>query len=238
VLVLLLSTGCALSDGGGFATIESAALTSSFVPGEARELGEGLFLTNTGARVRLELFELELGELELSTLEGSAGGVFDPANPPAGYGTCHSGHCHHEDGRLVSYEDIQAELAGGALSARTIVRFPVSRRVDLLRKERLELAEVEPSRELPETVLSRASLEIHAIHVAGSLEDGGAFEEELLVEGSVSVPLAETIDRQGKTMLAVEVKLALDAALFDDLTFADLSGLTEKLFDSKLEVSL
>jgi hypothetical protein len=44
---------------------------------------------------------------------GTAALNFDPADPPPGYSLCHNGHCHNDDGRLVSYEEIAAELAGG-----------------------------------------------------------------------------------------------------------------------------
>lgn len=50
--------------------------------------------------------------VELLAQAGSAAG-FDPSSPPPGYTLCHNGHCHADDGRLVSYEDIAAELAGG-----------------------------------------------------------------------------------------------------------------------------
>ena len=44
--------------------------------------------------------------------------LFDPQNPPPGYGLCHNGHCHNEDNELIDYEDIQEELnqASGAAS--------------------------------------------------------------------------------------------------------------------------
>jgi len=50
--------------------------------------------------------------LALQALEG--GVSFDPADPPEGYGLCHNGHCHKDDGTLPTYEQIEAELAGDA----------------------------------------------------------------------------------------------------------------------------
>ncbi len=40
--------------------------------------------------------------------------AFDPQNPPPQYSLCHNGHCHHDDGHLVDYEDIVLEQAESA----------------------------------------------------------------------------------------------------------------------------
>lgn len=236
--LLVFGTGCALGDGSGFATVSSAALEASFAPGAARDLGDGAFLTNGGARVRLETLEVELGEVELSAVVAGGGGTFDPANPPAGYGTCHSGHCHRDDGALIPYEEIQAELAGGAATYRAIVRFPLEKTVDLLAGEVIALEAIEPSRELPETTLARATLHLHALMVVGEVEGGARFETELPLETTLSAVLSEVLDRDGKAELNVRVKLALDAALFDDVDLSNLDGIEERLAAASLEVSL
>lgn len=41
-----------------------------------------------------------------------AGGekVFDPQNPPPGWVNCHRNHCHHQDGRVASYDAVMKEI--------------------------------------------------------------------------------------------------------------------------------
>ncbi len=53
-----------------------------------------------------------------------AGGekVFDPQNPPPGWINCHRNHCHHQDGRVASYDAVMKEMGatrmvGGAPAA-------------------------------------------------------------------------------------------------------------------------
>jgi peptidylprolyl isomerase len=40
----------------------------------------------------------------------SAEVVFDPNNPPPGWTLCHRNHCHHEDGRVASYQQVMTEM--------------------------------------------------------------------------------------------------------------------------------
>ncbi|MDX2051085.1 MAG: FKBP-type peptidyl-prolyl cis-trans isomerase [Polyangiaceae bacterium] len=40
----------------------------------------------------------------------SAEVVFDPNNPPPGWKLCHRNHCHHEDGRVASYQQVMAAI--------------------------------------------------------------------------------------------------------------------------------
>ncbi len=42
--------------------------------------------------------------------EKSAEVVFDPNNPPPGWMRCHRNHCHHESGRVASYQQVMQEI--------------------------------------------------------------------------------------------------------------------------------
>lgn len=100
--------GC-LSEGRPWGEVE-LAVGLRFEPELSRLDAVGRLKTANDFRVELEGLELDAGPVELiAALEGAAG--FDPAAPPAGYSLCHNGHCHADDGRLVPYEDIAAELA-------------------------------------------------------------------------------------------------------------------------------
>lgn len=98
--------GCALEPGGGFSTLGEVqvggALETTFLP------------TGDGREVELTSALLTVVAATLQSLSGGGGdNSLDPSAPPEGFSLCHSGHCHHEDGSLWSYEEIEAWLAGG-----------------------------------------------------------------------------------------------------------------------------
>lgn len=41
--------------------------------------------------------------------------TFDPTNPPSGWVKCHRNHCHHQDGRVASYQQVMAEVGATKL---------------------------------------------------------------------------------------------------------------------------
>ena len=98
-MIPLLLLGCAFGPGHGFGEIAAADLAVAFEPGEARDLGDGWVLANTGDRFTLDTLVFTVESLDLLALEGGGSATFDPANPPAGYSLCHGGHCHADDGR-------------------------------------------------------------------------------------------------------------------------------------------
>jgi hypothetical protein len=220
--------GCTFEDGEGFATLESATFSARFEPGPARDAGEGAILTSLGYRVVLSELSLEAGVIELLALQGASdpGAAFDPADPPPGYSLCHGGHCHADDGRLVDYADIEAELAGGAARFEPLVTLPVARRVDVLARPSLALDQVLPSRELPQANVSKLSLEVGALEIAGEVSGGalGAATASLVVSldaGAVigtGFPLV--IDRDEPGAFSLSTALELDATLLDGVELA------------------
>lgn len=227
-------SGCALDAGHGFATVRSAEVGARLVPGAARDLGNGAVLTSLGYRVAIASATLELDRVELRAVGGgtSSGGVFDPASPPAGYSLCHGGHCHHSSGRLVSYEDIQAELSGGGGPTESVaLTIPVDATFDLLSdtSRPIPLDALAPSVELPETTLSRGlvftrTLRIEASASGGALGDATvALSIDVDVEAPLVTPLFTAIDRDGPGELDVAVHARVDGALFDGLDLAALA---------------
>src|SRR5688572_4227131 len=146
-LVLLLGIGtlaCTFEDGHGFSTVDRASLEARLEPGVARDLGNHTVLTDVGYQVHLDSATLEVDEVALEELVGggaSGGTSFDPANPPPGYSLCHGGHCHADDGRLVEYAEIEAELAGGGARFSPVVTLPVDRGLDWLDGDAIALDE-------------------------------------------------------------------------------------------------
>ncbi len=107
-----LATSCAFADGEPWGQAEIALVARFDEDGRADE--DGRIRTTTNFSVQIDTLELAFSVVTL-TMRGLSAEAesFDPADPPEGYSLCHQGHCHHDDGRLVPYEEIAIELAGG-----------------------------------------------------------------------------------------------------------------------------
>jgi hypothetical protein len=227
----LASTGCTFVPGTGFATVTGASLAASFQPGARGSASEGV-LTDLGYAVTINSFSLELGDADLLELQGGAGGAFDPADPPAGYGLCHNGHCHAEDGRLVSYAEIEAELAGDSAEFVPIVSLLGDQAFDLLVGTTIESA-VSPSSELPLADMSQLELGTTRLLLEGTVTGGPEGGElaapiSLLVDLELDTPFAAgidlVVDRDSEPEIVLTVQLTVDGTLFDELDFATVSG--------------
>lgn len=229
LFAILVLSGCADEVGHGFATLESATLSASLEPGDAREL-DGSILTNRAYRVTVTRLEIDIASVSLESLSsGSGSSTFDPADPPAGYGSCHGGHCHHEDGRLVEYTDIEAELAAGSGGGFTeIARAEVAAKLDALASDRKRVYEFTPSRELPETEVRKVSIDVAAVTIDAEVTrgDDAAPSRRLVVnlplEFSVDEGIELRIDRNSPARLRLVAALRLDGTIFDGIEFDDI----------------
>lgn len=123
VLPVLLA-GCADGPGEGWAVLDTASLEGRLEVADGRRTADGWIRLASDWQIRLDRFEWRFAEAALIQLErvgGGSGEAFDPANPPAGYSLCHNGHCHADDGRLVDYAEIEAELRAGGDGIREVV---------------------------------------------------------------------------------------------------------------------
>ena len=227
----LLQAGCTFTPGAGFATVTGASLEARFEPGARGSASEGV-LTDLGYAVVLDSVVLELGDADLLELQGGAGGAFDPAAPPPGYSLCHNGHCHADDGRLVSYAEIEAELAGDSAEFVPIVSLLGSGEYDLLAGASIEPS-ISPSAELPQCELSQLELGASRLWLEGTVAggaDGGelAAPIALLVDLELSAPFAAgvdlTIDRDSEPEIELHIQLLVDGTLFDGLDFTALGA--------------
>ena len=244
LLPLLLLAGCTFTPGSGFTTLSGASVGADFRPG-ARGDAETGFFTDLGYTVTVDAFELELGDVELLELQGGSDGLFDPANPPPGYGLCHNGHCHHDDGRLVSYAEIEAELAGDSAEFVPIVTLVSSGDYELLSGTAIA-TEVLPSMELPMADMGQLELDVPWIALEGTVSggpDGAGLDEpiDLVVDLDPVAPLSSGIDfvvsRDSEPSIELAVQLTVDGTLFDGIDFATVSGGDDLTLTQQTEIA-
>lgn len=236
----LVAHGCAIGDGGGFARLEPGTLRVGLEISPARRLSDTGVLTNLGHRIELEACSIHIDRLELQQLTGSSSAPvrFDPAKPPAGYTSCHGGHCHSERGELVTYEEVQAEQAGATASWEPVATAMIDRTFDLLRAQRQSLHDYAPMPELPRAVVGRAALFWNDFRCSGTLEDEAsdparafAIDLSLASETTVTVPLDVELSRDGPETVTPRARLALDGTLFDGLELGTLAETGELRID-------
>ena len=227
MIAALLSLGCAIGPGHGFGELSPVALSAALTPGAARDLG-GAVLTDQGYAVALDAFTWEVGALHLMELQGGggSGGTFDPANPPEGYGLCHGGHCHRDDGALVSYADIQAEMSGGAATFAPVVSLSPPSTLDMLAGEKATLTPDDPT--LSDVSISKLRLASVSVAMSGVVtrEDDGfeaAFDLSLPLSADLDAGLELPLGRGEEPVISLSVSLAPDGTLWDELDFAALA---------------
>jgi len=189
--------GCALGPGEPFGALEAhlEAGLDAAGPGDWRDAGDGY-------QVRLDELALTAGAVELVDLGGPAA-AFDPARPPPGYSGCHGGHCHAEDGRLVSYEEIAAERSGGQASV--VAALPVGA-LDLIAGEARAL-DCEPSCDLPRAQIGLLRLPVTELEARGLVRDT---REPPRVAGEAPFALDLHLEHEPVSLLGHEVDLPVD----------------------------
>ncbi len=228
-LSLLLVAGCTLEPGTGFSTLTDLSLSLALEPGEARDLGDQTVLTDQGYRVRVDSLVLDVDRVALVELVGGTS-AFDPANPPEGYSLCHGGHCHHDDGRLVDYAEIEAELAGDAASFVDVVSLDVGREGELWDADTWAIDVPPELADLPATTLRRIALHPSWMALEGTATSGALGDETIDVSASVlslgpfEGPYDQSVDRDGPPSFALDVVLVVDGTLFDGLDLATLQA--------------
>ncbi|MCS6798809.1 MAG: hypothetical protein NZ898_09800 [Myxococcota bacterium] len=235
--VAVALVGCTFEPGTGFGRFDTGTLHARLELGPARAVDARTMLTDRGHRVRLDVVEVHVDSVAFDAAAGRGATAFDPARPPPGYTLCHGGHCHHEDGRLVSYEEIERELAGGEAAFRTVVRADVGRPLDAVRAETAPLGPWWPSAELPEMTLARARIAIRSAKLEGAVSpsvDGETWwplRLELSAATTATARVGRTIDRDGAYLLRPHVTLAFGGTLFDGI------DLPAAVRDGRIDVS-
>jgi hypothetical protein len=232
LLPLLMLAGCAWDAGEGFAVI-APTVRASYEPEEDREVFPGYQQLASNYQVLVRVASIRLERIELIPRRVLAGpGRFDPSNPPPGYSLCHGGHCHRDDGALIPYEDIEAELGGGGAAALPLITLPVGD-LNLLNRE-VRPVDCIPGCELPRTELSTGRWAIMGLRMEGTVRDGlntpriterpfrlefvptAAGSPIAVLEGDLDVPS----DREHEPRVILRLKLDIPSRIFDEVDWA------------------
>lgn len=229
--------GCAWQAGTGFGTLRQADLSAAFSPSASRLDAEGRLKTDNSMRVKVDALSLKVRSLSFSSATqatSGSGGTFDPANPPAGYSNCHSGHCHRSDGALIAYEDIQAEMNGGKATETTVLSLPGASAVSLLSgTASVPLGTATPSAILAKGSWTKAVLAIESIEATGSVVDPTA-EARLggqprtwtfkFAPSPQTKRVSVVIDRSQPEAVRIKGALAISEKLMDQLDWKSLAA--------------
>ena len=217
-----LLAACTFSDGDPYARLAASFDARLATPAD-RDAGEGWQKLASDYQVRVATMTLELAGIELVDTGDTSTSGFDPAHPPPGYSLCHNGHCHADDGRLVPYDEIAAELAGGK-GLTTVVVLPVGE-LDLIAGRSGALA-CEPGCDLPRAHIGLARAGLVRLRVSGSVRDGRSpprldgehaftldlpFPEGSLLRGELDLPADRTHDPD----VALALTLAASVGVLD-----------------------
>jgi hypothetical protein len=232
-----LVAGCAWGDGEPFAVVDARLTAALEVPAD-RDLGGGWQKLASGYEVRID--ELVVVAEELTLVDAGTGpSSFDPANPPPGYSNCHAGHCHADDGSLVDYEDIEAELAGGGAGATEVLFWPLGE-LDLAAGVDRALA-CDPDCSLPLAHVTAARMHVTGLRLAGAVRDGRADprldgEIPFVLDLDLEALTGDPVDLVGPTDLpadrshdpdvAMTVALRPTVAVLDQVAWAALPDTT------------
>jgi hypothetical protein len=229
--------GCAWEPGQGFAVVEPTVRVA-YEPLAARAAGDGYQRLSSDYQVRLDSASMRLSGIELlaSAAGSGSGSSFDPAHPPAGYSLCHGGHCHRDDGALIPYEQIAAEMGGGG-GASAVVTLATPGPLDLLVPETRAVA-CEPECALPRTQVTQGRWAVQSLRLVGTVRDSRvparlegerSFELEFAPAPDTDTPVAVitgAVDLPSDRTHPPEAKLRLDlvltATLFDAVDWAAL----------------
>ncbi len=225
-LALLALPACAFDPGDPWGVLDLSA-EAAFAPAAGRLDAQGRLLTSSSYAVALDTLTLEVRAVTVTVAPPTGRLSFDPATPPPGYSLCHSGHCHADDGRLVPYPEIEAELAGAASGAFTLTR-PVEATVDLLAADAVPLPLPPcpaPDCDLPRGVASAVRVDLGTLTLTGRAFDASA-AGRLPAEGA---PLALTVPLDASLAAPLDAPLGADHPV--GLALALRLSLTERLLD-------
>lgn len=248
LLALGGTTACSTGNGDpwGRASFEAVA---AFAPPPSR-LQDGKIRTARDYLVQLDTVSVSFATISIQTAAEAADLSFDPANPPPQYGLCHNGHCHHEDGRLVDYEDIAAELAGTSAGGET-VEAAIEATVTLASEPSpLPIQPCPDGCWLSRGTIVQARLRATGLTLQGVAYEGRVVGEPRLPQDGVpfsitldgpldwSMPLDGRVDRGEPVWAAVSARLQVAVSVLDPLDFQRLTVANTTLVDEDVAAAM
>ena len=224
-----MSSAC-LGDGQPWGVLE-AEMQARFAPSDGRFDDEGRLITSADYLIQLERLDVTFDAVTV-VLGGAGAADFDPSAPPPGYSLCHNGHCHHESGELVDYEDIALELAGGSSGERVAVALDGA--AWALGPDNVSVGVVpcDPSPcQLPRGKLVGLEVTVAAIDIKGVVFDryeggqdalpaeGWPFEASVPLKATLLEQIDGTIDAGEPVGVRVAIQFTLPQELFDQVDF-------------------
>jgi hypothetical protein len=229
-VVLCGVSGCTFEDGDPWGRAD-LDLSVSWAPESSRLDDAGRLKTALGYAVAIDALEVVLGPATLELAADGAQVAFDPANPPPQYSLCHNGHCHHDDGRLVDYEDIILELGGGTGAGPSIALLPdtepVAPDADGVP---VPIVQCDDACRLPRGRLRALGIQIERVRIRGVAfdadgdridADGIDLDLDLDLDLALTALVDGRIDRGEPVGVRVAVALPLTAKLMDAINWAD-----------------
>lgn len=234
---LLPCAGCILLPGEPWA-LAGPELVVALPVDEGRLTPEGRIATAKSYAIELRELAVEVESVTIrqAPLEGAGPTTFDPASPPPGYSLCHGGHCHSDDGRLVDYAEIEAELAGGAAGGSSLVILAAEEAV-LLEPGGSALVPLSPCAEacwLERGRLASFDALVTGLRMSGVVHDrlegearrlpdeGVPFAAFIPFDEPFRAPLQGSVARGEPRKVVVDASLHLPVTMFDPLEVADL----------------
>lgn len=123
--------------------------------------------------------------------------VFDPTNPPPGWRLCHRNHCHHEDGRVASYQQVMAEIGATRIVGGQVPKAapPAPEDVGGAPQDAVKTSSGLASRVLKEGTGTRkpGAASVVTVHYTGWTSDGRAFDSSVARGQPAQFPLNRVI---------------------------------------------
>ena len=167
---------------------------------------------------------VRFGEFELRAPGDAGGGVddFDPADPPPGFTLCHQDHCHHEDGGIYTYDEIEEGTGLDPDQPVSIKRVDLATGpLDLLQSagfaEQFSIAD--------ETRVNEVAVAVDELAVEGTIDDGDKSVDVDISLAMSTRPLSTGVlyefGRDEPETQQMELQIRWPDDLFDDLAELD-----------------
>lgn len=250
-------TSCATEPGQPWGALALSTKVQLHVPAD-RLVPGGWVRTAAGYAMRLDRVEIDVREVAVRVQTSTASsGIFDPANPPARYSLCHNGHCHRDDGALIDYADIEAELlaaAGQTAAPAGVVLALADQATATTQGSEVPLPQCSATERcaLPRGDLATATVRVASLHVVGVVRDldadrlqGRELPLDLLVDlgadaspMGVSAQLSGSLDNGEPAGVDLDLRLVVQPLWLDGTDVGAVVGQQAELTTAALDESM